>query len=348
MTDIRPRIGFRTDATTAIGGGHVMRCLALAAELDRCGAEVMFYAVEGSAVVAPALGRSGFSVTTLSGAEADLPGVALDALVVDHYGLDFQHEERLRRSCGYLAVIDDLADRHHDCDLLIDTAFGRSPDAYRALAPKAHFLLGTGFALLRPAFAALRPSSLARQAAPGALRSILVSFGLSDPPSITVPATHTLMSMTEGFEVDVVLRKDSPGWAALWPLAAASGGRLTLVDDPGELAELMARADLMLGAGGVTSWERCCLGVPSVVVQTADNQADNVEALARAGAALVLAKPADITDDLEHAVRRLGAPGDRRVMSAAAAVLCDGAGARRVADAILTAINAEHRSRRPA
>lgn len=348
MTRPRPQVGIRTDATEAIGGGHVMRCLALAGELDRAGADVVFFVIRGSADVAPALGRSTFPVIELSHAEQGPGEGRMDAMVVDHYGLCARHEALLRKHCDCIAVIDDLADRPHDCDLLIDTAHGRTAQAYAELAPKARFLLGPAYALLRPAFARLRPRSLLKHARPGALRRVLVSFGLSDPGGRTEPAARTLLAMPEALEIDVALRRGSAAWAALERLAAESGGRLALHDDPPELADLMSHADIMIGAGGITSWERCCLGLPSVVARLADNQADNVAALGEAGAAVILEDPGDMAHGLEQAVRRLAPAETRRIMSTAAAKLCDGQGAARVAQTILAAVPSEHRLWSPA
>lgn len=340
MTAGEPRIGFRTDATPGLGGGHVMRCLALAAELQQRGAEVLFFCVEGSAAVAPALARSGFAVHALAEAQSPIGNVGLDALVVDHYGLSADHESRFRNNAPVIAVIDDLADRMHDCDILLDTTAGRQADAYEALAPGAEYLMGAGYALLRPAFVSLRAASLARHATGGALNRILVSFGLTDPSRVTAVAAEALLATSTGACIDVVVRRDTAAWATLEPLAAHSQ-RLRLHDDPPELAELMATADLAVGGGGVTSWERCCLGLPAIVAELADNQRDNIAALTAFGAAAPLQDTRNMAHELDAVVSRLSDAEARRTMSRAASRLCDGEGAHRVAAVILKTIAAK-------
>jgi UDP-2,4-diacetamido-2,4,6-trideoxy-beta-L-altropyranose hydrolase len=314
-----------------------MRCLALAAELQRQGAEVLFFSVKGAAEVVPALARSGFAVQTLDDARSPLEGVSLDALVVDHYGLSAEHEARFREHASVIAVIDDLADRMHDCDILLDTTAGREALAYGTLAPGAECLMGSGYALLRPAFASLRPASLARHASAGALDRILVSFGLTDPGGVTAAAAEALLASGTDASIDVVVRRDTAAWSQL-RLNAAHSQRLRLHDDPLELAELMATADLAIGGGGVTSWERCCLGLPTIVAELADNQRDNIAALTTFGAAVPLRDPQNLAHELTGLVSRLSNPETRRTMSQAASRLCDGEGARRVAAVILKTI----------
>ncbi len=317
-----------------------MRCLALATELQRRGAEVSFYSVEGSTSVAPALQRSGFPVYPLAAADSPIDGAVLSALVVDHYGLSAPHEATFRGKASVIAVIDDLADRPHDCDLLVDMTAGRESQAYATLAPGARCLTGAEYALLRPAFSELRSGSLRRHAEAGSLRRILVSFGLTDPGGITASTAELLLKAAPEASLDVVVRRASPAWRRLEQShEMTAGDRLRLHDDPAELADLMAEADLAIGAGGVTSWERCCLGLPTIVVRLAENQTENIRALVSAGAAVELTSPAAIGEELVPAVVRLTTPARRQGMSVAAGQLCDGAGARRVADAILQAVN---------
>ncbi|RZI98252.1 MAG: UDP-2,4-diacetamido-2,4,6-trideoxy-beta-L-altropyranose hydrolase, partial [Brevundimonas sp.] len=310
-----PRIGFRADATALSGGGHVMRCLALAGALSARGADVTFFTIEDSLGTAPALERSGFRVVVLEDPRDDQLEAKLDAVVVDHYGLDARDEARLRRHAATVIVIDDLANRDHDCDVLVDTAPGRSAESYAAMAPGAKYLFGPGFALLRPVFASRRAESLRTQASPGPLRRILVSYGLSDPGEITTPTVNALMDIDESFRIDAAVRRGSAAWRSLEFVAAGSGGRLVLHDDPPEIADLMVQSDLVVGAGGITSWERCCLGLPSVVKQLVDNQADNVAALERTGAALVLRGRTDFVDEFRKAIERVSSEEVRRTMS---------------------------------
>lgn len=134
---------FRADASSVLGGGHVMRCLTLAGALSDAGWTCAFAARPGAADAVPALARSGYDVVTLDGAEADEPGVLArrwpegpDWLVVDHYGLGADFETSCRPWARNIMVLDDLADRTHDCEVLLDQNLGRENGAYSALVPE--------------------------------------------------------------------------------------------------------------------------------------------------------------------------------------------------------------------
>ena len=318
-----------------------MRCLALASELSARGCEVVFLTLGESTTIAPALARSPYARVELSHADAALDGLCgerFDALVVDSYALGAQQERGYRDHANVILVIDDLADRRHDADLLLDTTFGREPAAYEGLAPGAELLLGADYALQRPAFAALRAQTLARRERQSDIHRVLVSFGLSDPAGVTAPAVRTLAATHPSIHIDVVIRQGSAGWIAL-QAEAATHARIALHDDPPELAELMSQADLAVGAGGVTSWERCCLGLPTIVARLAENQRDNITALTYVGAAIELPNPLDMGTPLAEAFDRVSDPVVRLEMSRRASALSDGLGAGRVADALIAMIS---------
>lgn len=331
----RPRVLFRADAGPSMGGGHAMRCLSLAAELGRRGAVAGFVSTPGTIDHVPALARAGLAVIA---PDRPLPGC--DVLVVDHYGLADGDERRLATATGARQVlaVDDLAGRAHACSLVLDMSFGRDPAAYDGLVPSgARVLAGSAFALLRPEFSAARPNALARRRT-GGVRRILVSLGLTDVGGITLRVVEALLKAARSVPdlevLDVVLGGRA---ASLAPLraAAARDPRLRLHVDPDGMAALMAGADLAIGAGGTTSWERCCLGLPSLVVVLAENQSATARSLAQAGAAIVVDE-ADLESGLGEGVAALSCcPETRHAMAIAAAGICDGAGGARVADAVM-------------
>lgn len=305
------RVMFRTDASLQIGTGHVMRCLTLADALAAKGAECEFICREHAGNLIehihnkgyvihslPFLGEIGgdlphsswLGATQLQDAEACEPVLAQlkpDWLVVDHYALDAKWEDRLGPYCGQLMVIDDLADRTHVCKLLLDQTFGRAVGDYRVWVPDDCTLLcGSEYALLRPEFAALRPYSLQRRAKPE-LKKLLVTLGGVDSRNVTSRVLKALQNcpLPADCEIIVVMGSTAPWLAEVEQQACAMPWRTTLLVGVNNMAQLMADCDLAIGAAGATSWERCCLGVPTIMLVLAENQRAVARGLEQAGAA---------------------------------------------------------------
>ena len=327
---------FRADASPAIGGGHVMRCLTLAGALTEAGWSCAFAVRPGTGDAVPALARSGIDVVSLDGDAADVPGVLArhwpegpDWLIVDHYGLGAAFEEACRPWAGNIMAIDDLADRRHDCQVLLDQNLGRETGDYAALVPAGcGILLGPDFALLRSQFGAARESALARRANGGEVGRIMVSMGATDPGGVTVKVLEGI-----GFSgVDAAIDVVAPSGAERDVEKAAVAVGAEVHYDVADMAALMGRADIAIGGAGTTSWERCCLGLPSVVIVTAGNQRPIADELGNAGAAAVLGWHGDVDPGrVSRAVADISAdPTGRRRMGEAAARLCDGQGAMRI------------------
>jgi UDP-2,4-diacetamido-2,4,6-trideoxy-beta-L-altropyranose hydrolase len=238
-------------------------------------------------------------------------------------------------------VIDDLADRAHDCAILLDQTAGRVEDAYRPLVPAdCRLLLGSDYALLRAEFADRRSEALAARAQRDGLRRVLVAFGSTDPENGTGLALDAIAQSGLAVETDVMLGHAAPWIEDVRRRAAGLPvpGRVHVgVADPWEL---MAAADLAIGAPGTTSWERCCLGLPSLLLEMADNQKFNARILAASGAAEVVGTvPAVTAADLAAALKRL-TPARLRELSTKAAACCDGGGVDRVVAEIEHAVAA--------
>ena len=322
---------FRTDASVAIGGGHVMRCIALAEALEGQGWRCHFAGIPETPQTVRALGNSRFDFIALNNPTADATIDALvarlgsaDAIIVDHYGLDARFEMKCRRMAKAVMVIDDLCNRDHDCDVLLDTGWDRKVSDYAGRAPPdTVFLLGPAYALLRPGFADARKRMRPRID----LKRILVAFGATDSEGFTKPVVEALLRHFDG-AVDVVLGSGAPGLAGVRALAERDSRQITLHIDTDRMSDLILAADLAIGAGGTSTWERCCLGLPTLLIATAANQRDNARALTEQGAAVVLAQ----TDEVLPALRALTNDRPRlTAMSMAAAQMCDGLGAQRVA-----------------
>lgn len=325
---------FRADADRVIGSGHVMRALSLAAEFSSGGWTVGFAASAESFASVQALGAENIEKLTLPGARGDEAAAlarrwptGADVLIVDHYGRNATFERACRPWAKRIVVIDDLADREHDADVLTDAV--NPATAYRALVPPAcEILAGPDFAIVHPAFRRAREAALARRGERPVQR-VLVSLGQVDPPNATMQALAALEAAGFAGTVDVVLGKSAPHLAAV---RAATAGRVRVDVSAEEMAALMTHADLAIGAGGVTAWERCCLGLPSILVTLADNQLGIAAAVANSGAGIDAGPMgAGAERQLIEALRELLTdPGRRSAMARAAASLVDGRGAERV------------------
>ena len=339
-----PTAIFRADASEEIGGGHVMRCLTLAEALTEQGWHVGFAVNAEAPSVVPSLADAVADILILGGGDevAALKerwpeGVAL--LVVDHYGRGAAFELGCRPWAATIVAIDDLADRCHRADLLLDQTQGRNEADYRSLTcPDCRLLLGARFALLRPQFQACRRRALARRGSDGPAQRLLVSFGATDSAGGTVMALQALARASPALTVDVVVGA-SGNLNEIDRLAAELAPAATVHRSVGDMASLMTEADFAIGAAGGTSWERCCLGLPTLVVVTADNQRDIARSLAAAGAIDLVGDAGTVA--VEALADRIAALCDdaprRHTMAQAAASICDGQGVARVVDALMQA-----------
>lgn len=366
------RMVFRVDASNEIGTGHVMRCLALAEVLRERGSEVCFICREFPGHMESVIRQNGFEVIMLpvpeGRATADPEGTrswswlgetqrvdaektceavqrwgGADWLVVDHYGIDHRWESTLRKVAENIVVVDDLADRRHDCDVLLDQTYGRIQIDYSGLVPAhARLLLGSKYALLRREFAHWRPRALARRQRQRAPRRLFVNFGGTDVTNTTELVLNLLGEAKFDLppELVVVLGASSLHRQKIHTVAAKVASSVTVLSRASNMAEIMSTADVAIGAAGATSWERCCLGLPSIVMVVADNQLMIAEELDRAGAAFFSGTRADVEREPERLLKPLHALlidlETAAKVSRRAASITDGHGAERVALALLS------------
>ena len=337
----RRRVVFRCDASPTIGGGHVARCLGYADAFAAAGYHVFFAISPETIACAPGLVRSAHARITLAQTDKTLAqalaaagaGIA-DVLVFDLFGSGAREECAARPATRRLVVVDDMHDRSHDCDVLVNTSASATASRYIRLVPEGcRLLLGPGYAPLAPAFATLREAALRRRARGDSVKRVVVSFGLTDPVNATCVALQELRPIAPP-QVDVVIGSQAPHLAQV---SAACADWATLHVDTSEMPRLMTEADLAIGAAGSTAWERCCLGLPSVAIAIADNQRGIAAALARAGAATVFSDISEATNGrLRAAVATLLAEPTHRIdMASAAAGMCDGSGARHLVEALV-------------
>lgn len=327
-------VAFWVSADPAIGGGHVVRSLSIANALAAAGVSCTFFVNQEAISSAPLLTRSEHRivVTPPSAAEAIIRAEKeskFDWLVVDNYHISAREETPWRNHVGKIAVIDDLANRPHDCDLLVDTAPLRQASDYSGLVPpRTELLIGPAFVPLRAEFAARRAAALQRREATQRPHRILVSFGLGDPGAITADAMNEIPAAFPDMLFDVVLGTKSGSYTKI---AAMKLPRVTLHVDPPSMSRLMIDADIALGAGGSTAWERACLGLPAVVVILAENQLAFAHSFAAAGVAIAVERGPDIWVQVKDALSRLASQDSVwHEMSAKAVRFCDGNGVQRI------------------
>ena len=340
-----PRVLFLADCGAEAGGGHVMRCLSLVQALQARGAVCAMVATPAVVRVLDAFADE--RLVRLAAPEGPLHGLveaareaagqwAPSVIVVDHYRLGALHELRLSGVAGAIAVIDDLADREHACRLLVDPTLGRAAQDYAPLTPPGTpVLTGPAYALLAPAYAQACGATLRARQAEARPRRLLVSLGLMDHGGITGRVLNLIQPEVGDLELDVVVGAGAKGLPWLRHLAGLDP-RMRLHVDTREMASLIAAADIGVGAGGSSTWERATLGLPSISLILAENQRGLALGLDRRGASLAVdARREGFAASLPEAFGRLLGDGELRLrLSRTSAELCDGEGALRVSEAV--------------
>ena len=339
------KVVIRVDASHIIGTGHVMRCLILAQTLQNNGAEVQFICRKHERNLIDKICSTGFhtfeleltdekevdnklAYTSWLGATQQkdvdeciniLKDKKTDWLIVDHYSLDEYWQKSLKPYYKKLMVIDDLADRQFDCDILLNQNLGSTKEQYKNRVPKScELLLGCEYALLRPEFSKLRGQALEKRKKTKEIKNILISMGGGENKIIY----DILKQLDSRFNVVVVLGKNF-----LFNKKVQSyvdGKNIKIIMETDNMAKLMLDADLAIGAGGSTSWERCCLGLPTIVFMIADNQREVVKNLEQLGAVIVAE---NLKEDLQLIMRDIDL---WKRMSNKAQEICDGLGVHRI------------------
>lgn len=337
------RISFRADASPAIGSGHIMRCLSLADALLRSGATCTFLAASCPPALADLVRSHGHALLHINGDSRDdeddlaacgsvLANSRFDWVVVDHYHRGIQWEAQVRQYGPRLLVIDDLANRAHDCDLLLDQNLGRSNKDYEALVPShCRILTGTRFALLRESFITVRENKATEQikrAAP----SLLITLGGMDHHNVTSQVLIALeySQLPADATITIVMGKDAPWRAQVEQTLSGLRWPARVLTGVSDMAELMASCDLAITAAGSTVWELCCIGVPMIAVVTAENQRHSAAALASSGACLLADPLSPLNQQLPQLVDTLLSPTRRAELARSAAKFVDGRGCERV------------------
>ena len=297
----------RADASIHIGSGHVMRCLVLAEALQEKAHNVSFVCRSQQGDMINFIQERGFDVFSLGEitpaiqpqSSADYLGwlqcsieedasdfllkiKSADIVITDHYaiGEEWQLIVRKQLDCRIMAI-DDL-ERVHDADLVLDQTLGRTeysyPDIKRALT-------GSEYALLNPNFSIYREQAYQRIAPQGNVK-ILVSMGGIDSPNATLAVLDQLSTL-DNIEVTVLLNPRAPHYANVSKFCQTTLN-IKQIDFVNDMARIMLEHDVAIGAPGTTSWERACLGLPSIIIPLAENQLSISKALVKAQSAIIV------------------------------------------------------------
>lgn len=326
------KIAIRVDSAAMIGSGHLMRCLTLAERLKKTGADILFICRNFPGDMNELIVKKNFIVhvlpfdsypfvdsvdnfiaalkgdivTDLKYTQDVLMQYGLfDWVVVDHYALDKDWEQGIRKYTGKIWVIDDLANRFHDCDVLLDQnyQFGQN-ERYKGLVPQnCKILLGPKYLLLREEFL---KNSHHKRIRTGTVERIQIFFGGSDPTGETLKALKavTLLNRPD-IHVDVIVGQANPKKEEVQAYCSKLAN-VTYYCQVDNMAELMVEADLAIGAGGSATWERCFVGLPALSIVIADNQRTENEEFEATGAFINLGWHEDITvNHLADSIRRV-------------------------------------------
>lgn len=358
-------IVFRADASHIIGAGHIMRCLTLADALSAIGVQCYFICRAHQGSLQAHIQTRGYCVYTLPHHNDITPvrnhhsswigatweqdaqdtisvikekNIMCDWLFIDHYGIDSRWHNTLKPYTQKIAVIDDLADRSFECDLLIDQLCHRHTDDYLSrVKPDTQLLLGGRYAILRPVFAELRNESLIKRKQLTSVKRVFISMGGTD----LLNATHTALNiiansvLSHKVTVDILLGQQSEHYHSTYDV---NDFPFTIhihpVNTP--IHELMLAADIAIGAGGSTAWERCCLGIPTFLMTIAQNQHDAAKGLMEHNAAIMLGDMdnfnfADASALFNKTVSDISA---LKQLTTHAAEICDGNGCQRIINKI--------------
>ena len=353
------KIAFRVDASSQIGTGHFMRCLTLADALKQRGVQIRFIIRHLPEYLRDMLAAKGHQLMLLNGRSSEatsdylaqshwlgtsqhadaqdtiqaLSDQTWDWLIVDHYALDARWESMLRQTAKNILAIDDIADRQHDSDVLLDQNFYADMETRYTGKVPAHcrLLIGPRYALLREEFRQLRGQVTPRT---GPVKRVLVFFGGVDVDNYTARAIEALANIgSHDLHVDVVVGAQHPHLKQIE--SACADHDFVCHVQTNRMAELMASADLAVGAGGSASWERCCLGLPTLAFSTARNQRRLVEDAASRGLLYAPLDQSGVTPSIElHLKALLDNPRLLQVISRRGLEAVDGRGVQRVSRAI--------------
>ena len=299
---MKKNLFIRVDASPEIGIGHIMRCLTLAQELKNNFDKIIFLTRKDSGDFTETIMKNEFEVIFIpTNNDSDIIKNIVTTnsenknfLLIDHYDVDSNFESSLKNIFEKIFVIDDLANRKHDCDLLIDQNYYRDLNhRYKKLIQNDTItLLGSKYAIIRPEFRNINKKTIKKNSQ---IKKILVSFGGSDPTNECKKALDALCSIENNqFEIVAIVGIYNNKFERLKKLYEKNSN-IKIYRHVNDLSQLMLNSDLFIGAGGTTTWERFYMGLPSIVTIISDDQKESIEFLSDMGHVINLGLAKNVT-----------------------------------------------------
>ena len=345
------KIYFRCDSSSDIGSGHVIRCLTLANFLKKKGLFTTFICKETEGNLFDVILKHNHNLVVLSNSnkkniwEDDAQEIidkikdfnsSKDWMVVDHYFLNKDWETRISSKLYKLFIIDDLCDRPHYGNILLNQNYlpGIRSQYKKILSSKTKILLGPKYALLSPEYKATR--KLIKINKKKKLQRVIIFFGASDDKEQTIKCLSILSKLNlKLLKIDIVIGLANKKKKLIEEITDKIDNATLHVQIP-SLCNLMKNADLYLGSGGTTTWERCCLGLPSIVISTSGNQVRQNEYLFKKGVIKYLGKAESVSEENIRTALLMFAEGyDSTKMSKKALKITNGNGAELVSKEFL-------------
>ena len=345
------KIYFRCDSSSDIGSGHVIRCLTLANFLKKKGLFTTFICKETEGNLFDVILKHNHNLVVLSNSnkkniwEDDAQEIidkikdfnsSKDWMVVDHYFLNKDWETRISSKLYKLFIIDDLCDRPHYGNILLNQNYlpGIRSQYKKILSSKTKILLGPKYALLSPEYKATR--KLIKINKKKKLQRVIIFFGASDHKEQTIKCLSILSKLNlKLLKIDIVIGLANKKKKLIEEITNKIDNATLHVQIP-SLCNLMKNADLYLGSGGTTTWERCCLGLPSIVISTSENQVRQNEYLFNKGVIKYLGKAESVSEENIRTALLMFAEGyDSTKMSKKALKITNGNGAELVSKEFL-------------
>lgn len=356
---------FRVDASYEIGSGHVMRCLTLALKLAEKGFECVFVYRLLPGNLSEYIKSKGFKTLELESRNNTLKnsklnhkhwlGVSwqqdvseinnlikshslkLNWIIVDHYAISLEWEKEMSSYCNNLMVIDDLADRSHHCSILLDQNLNNDDNRYLNLVPKnCKLLLGPKYSLLRPEFKNFREKSLLRRSN-GNLNNILINFGGGDRYNLISKTLKALskIKISSDIKLNVVYGSMTKKDSKLESVISSLNNEVEVFSFIDNMGKFLSKSDLVIGAGGSSSWERCCLGVPGIILSVAYNQDQIIKNLDEAGAIISIVEDDLMNGKLKKILDKLKTKNSLLYYSKNASSITDGNGADKIVNELV-------------
>ncbi len=335
-----PYIAFRADGGSELGIGHIMRCLTLADRFNSMGFNILFISSPFELSIQKKITDRGFELRFIEenkGTDSEqciniIKDYFAKILIVDHYSFDKSWEKQLKVNVGEIVVIDDLANRHHDCDFLIDSAYGRSERDYDKLVNgNCKLLLSTDYIILRPEFSKMRLLALNKRENTTRINRVLINFGGTDTLNLSIPCIEILKRVGFVGGIDILISSAYSNMVELKSFCSNLNDVILHVDSS-NVAELMLNSDIAIGSLGTSTWERCSLGLPCISIVVADNQSNIAIQLDRYGA-IDLTTIQDVENCIVSYIKSFNTE-KWRLLSDQAFTLCDGNGVDNIMNSI--------------